>query len=175
MKKTIITALFTVFAVITANAQLLDCEQYEICPRFPGGDKALLDFIKSNICYPKCAKEKGIEGRVIVSFYVETDGGYDKLKTKAITDYNCALAVEEKYLNRFEFYRQLLNSNKKLAAAYITGNANDANILAKWVLETADRTTPWMSQASSGHRPTLSPEDTSTPSAWPVTHIPLLL
>ena len=64
---------------------------------------------------------------------------YEKLPTSHITKYNCALAVEDKYLNRFEFYRLLLNSNKKLAAFYITGNANDADILAKWVLETADR------------------------------------
>jgi len=54
-------------------------------------------------------------------------------------NYNCALAVEEKFLTRFEFYRQLLNSNKKLAAIYITGNASDENLLAKWALETADR------------------------------------
>lgn len=68
---------------------------------------------------------------------------YDKLKTKAISGeafYNCALAVEEKYLNRFEYYRLLLNSNKKLAAFYATGSANNANQMAKWVLETADRT-----------------------------------
>ena len=66
---------------------------------------------------------------------------YDQLKTKAITDnkYNCALAVEEKYLNRFEFYRLLLNSNKKLAAFYVTGDAAAADQMAKWVLETADR------------------------------------
>ena len=66
---------------------------------------------------------------------------YENLKTKAITDdkYNSALAVEEKYLNRFEFYRLLLNSNKKLATFYVTGNAADDNLMAKWVLETADR------------------------------------
>ena len=55
--------------------------------------------------------------------------------------YNCALAVEEKYLNRIEFYRLLLNSNKKLAAYYaststVTVNPDD---MLKWVLETADR------------------------------------
>ena len=72
---------------------------------------------------------------------------YDELKTKKINSYNCALAVEKKYLNRFEFYRLLLNSNKKLAAFYastittdpsttITVNPGD---MAKWVLETADR------------------------------------
>ena len=67
---------------------------------------------------------------------------YDELKTKAISNnkYNSALAVEEKYLNRFEFYRLLLNSNKKLAAFYVTGNVADANLMLKWVLETADRT-----------------------------------
>ena len=67
---------------------------------------------------------------------------YDKLKTKAINNnkYNSALAVEEKFLNRHEFYRLLLNSNKKLAAFYVTGNVADANLMLKWVLETADRT-----------------------------------
>jgi hypothetical protein len=67
---------------------------------------------------------------------------YDELTTKAISDgkYNSALAVEEKYLNRFEFYRLLLNSNKKLAAFYATGNVENADQMAKWVLETADRT-----------------------------------
>ena len=67
---------------------------------------------------------------------------YEQLPTSHITSgkYNCALAVETKYLNRFEFYRLLLNSNKKLATFYVTGNANDANLMAKWVLETADRT-----------------------------------
>ena len=67
---------------------------------------------------------------------------YDELKTKDISNnkYNSALAVEQKYLNRFEFYRQLLNSNKKLAAFYATGNVADGGQMLKWVLETADRT-----------------------------------
>ena len=66
---------------------------------------------------------------------------YEKL-TGGVTDnqYNCALAVEDKYLNRFEYYRLLLNSNKKLAAYYATGSADNGDMMAKWVLETADRT-----------------------------------
>ena len=68
---------------------------------------------------------------------------YDELKTKAITKnkYNCALAVEKKYLNRFEIYRQLLNSNKKLAAYYASTATTTVSPsdMAKWVLETADR------------------------------------
>ena len=66
---------------------------------------------------------------------------YSRLTTAAINKYNCALAVEEKYLNRFEFYRLLLNSNKKLAAFYATGSHDNADQkMMKWVLETADRT-----------------------------------
>ena len=59
-----------------------------------------------------------------------------------ITDnkYNCALAVEEKFLTRFEIFRQLENSNKKLASIYATGSADNADQkMLKWVLETADR------------------------------------
>jgi len=67
---------------------------------------------------------------------------YDELKTKSINSYNCALAIEEKYLNRIEFYRLLLNSNKKLAAYYASTSSTTVNPedMAKWVLETADRT-----------------------------------
>ena len=65
---------------------------------------------------------------------------YDELKGATINKYNCALAVEEKYLTRFEFYRLLLNSNKKLAAFYATGSPDNADKkMAKWVLETADK------------------------------------
>ena len=68
---------------------------------------------------------------------------YDRLKTKAITNnkYNCALAVEERYLIRFEFYRLMLNSNRSLAAYYAStsGNTVSADDMAKWVMETADK------------------------------------
>ena len=66
---------------------------------------------------------------------------YDELKSSPISKYNCALAIEEKNLKRFEFYRLLLNSNKKLAAYYASsaGDSVKADQIAKWVLETADR------------------------------------
>ena len=86
MKQTIITALIAMFAIFTANAQQTNWEQYEICPRFPGGDKAVLEFIKRNMSYPKSAKGKGIEGRVVVSFYVETDGSLTNLSIAKSSD-----------------------------------------------------------------------------------------
>ena len=42
--------------------------------QFPGGDRALMEFIASEVKYPKEAQEKGIEGRVAVRFIVRTDG-----------------------------------------------------------------------------------------------------
>ena len=69
---------------------------------------------------------------------------YDQLPSSHLTkdNYNSVLAVEEKYLNRFEFYRLLLNSNKKLAAIYASTATTTVapGDMAKWVLETADRT-----------------------------------
>ena len=53
--------------------------------------------------------------------------------------YNNALAVEDIYLKRFEMYRLLLNSNKRLAAFYATGDMENTDEMAKWVLETANR------------------------------------
>ena len=68
---------------------------------------------------------------------------YQQLPTSHITDgkYNSALAIYEKYLNRFEFYRLLLNSNKKLAAYYASSSEETVkpSDMMKWVLETADR------------------------------------
>ena len=71
--------------------------------------------------------------------YYLYESNYSKNNKITSDKYNCALAAEERYLVRFEFYRLLLNSNRKLAAYYATGSADNANQMAKWVLETADR------------------------------------
>lgn len=43
-------------------------------PSFPGGQGALMAWIKDNLKYPVVAAENGIEGRVIVQFVVGKDG-----------------------------------------------------------------------------------------------------
>jgi TonB family protein len=43
-------------------------------PQFPGGQKALIDFICKNIKYPSAAKNMGIQGTVYVQFTVERNG-----------------------------------------------------------------------------------------------------
>ena len=43
-------------------------------PEFPGGEAALMQYIKKNLKYPAFAAENGIQGRVTLSFTVEKDG-----------------------------------------------------------------------------------------------------
>jgi periplasmic protein TonB len=43
-------------------------------PMFKDGDVGLLKYIADNTSYPKDAKEKGIQGKVVVRFVVEKDG-----------------------------------------------------------------------------------------------------
>ncbi len=52
----------------------------EKMPAFPGGHERLLDYVTSNIKYPKEAEKKGIEGRVYVSFVVNEDGSVSDVK-----------------------------------------------------------------------------------------------
>jgi len=46
----------------------------EEMPMFPGGEKALLDFLQENLVYPEKAKADSIQGKVIVRFVVNTKG-----------------------------------------------------------------------------------------------------
>ena len=48
--------------------------------------------------------------------------------------YNCALGAEERFLQRFEFYRHLLNGHRELAGWWATGTYSSSEML-KWVFE----------------------------------------
>lgn len=50
----------------------------EEMPEFPGGQKALLEFLNRNIQYPANARESGIQGVVYASFIVEANGKISK-------------------------------------------------------------------------------------------------
>jgi len=51
----------------------------EEMPMFPGGDEALLAYIREHTVYPEVAKENNIQGRVFVKFCVTSKGGVDKV------------------------------------------------------------------------------------------------
>lgn len=46
----------------------------DMMPEFPGGEMKLLEYIAMNVRYPDIARQKGISGRVFVTFVVEPDG-----------------------------------------------------------------------------------------------------
>lgn len=52
----------------------------EEMPKFPGGEKAMTEFLFFNFKYPKLAKENGIQGRVYCSFIVAKDGSIKDVK-----------------------------------------------------------------------------------------------
>ena len=55
-------------------------------PEFPGGEQARLKFFQKNLVYPKAAKEKEIQGKVIISFIVEKDGSITNIKVEKGVD-----------------------------------------------------------------------------------------
>ena len=46
----------------------------EEMPEFPGGPKALMDYLMTNVSYPKTAFDANIQGRVIAQFVVDKEG-----------------------------------------------------------------------------------------------------
>lgn len=58
----------------------------EQMPMYPGGEAALMGYLRDNIKYPTVAAENGVQGRVVVGFVVERDG--------SITDVNILRGVD---------------------------------------------------------------------------------
>ena len=77
-----------VFGFTTASAQKTVVSQknekvfdvVEQMPEYPGGMEALFEFLKNNIKYPEDAQKQKVEGRVIATFVVETDGSISNIE-----------------------------------------------------------------------------------------------
>ena len=74
------------------NAQQVEGQIYTVVeqmPEYPGGTDALLKFIDANIKYPAEAKQKGIEGKVLVQFIIDEKGNVVDLKVLKGIGYGC--------------------------------------------------------------------------------------
>ena len=58
----------------------------EQMPMFPGGDAALMGYLRDNMHYPTVAAENGVQGRVVVGFVVERDGSITDVKVLRSVD-----------------------------------------------------------------------------------------
>ena len=78
----ILLSMMAVLGLMTANAQKTVVsqsnqsvyDQVEQMPEFPGGMPAMIEFLQTNLKYPKDAIKQQVGGRVMVMFVVETDG-----------------------------------------------------------------------------------------------------
>ena len=85
----------------------------------------------------------GASGVNNYNYYRNGDGVTFDDSYSAFSDYYCSLPADEEYLTRFEYYRSILNSNKKLCTWWINGTSGtaptDAEVeaigIAKWVLD----------------------------------------
>jgi protein TonB len=58
-------------------------------PEFPGGEKALFEYLKKNTAYPQYARESGISGTVYVTFVIEKDGSVSNIKVMRGIGFGC--------------------------------------------------------------------------------------
>lgn len=78
-KPTIVTALMLIMIffmnVQEGSAQTEEVlEEVDVMPVPAGGMQGLMTFMGENLKYPEQAREKGVEGVVVVSFVVQKDG-----------------------------------------------------------------------------------------------------
>lgn len=88
MKKLLFMSLMAVCCLTTVSAQKTVVSQknqtvfdvVEQMPEYPGGIAALLEYLMKNVKYPADAEKQKIEGRVIATFIVETDGSISNIE-----------------------------------------------------------------------------------------------
>jgi TonB family protein len=55
-------------------------------PMFPGGDRALMEFLKENVKYPPMAAKRKTQGRVVMTFVVDKTGKVSEIKVAKSVD-----------------------------------------------------------------------------------------
>ncbi len=79
--------------VVEAPAEEEEIHQVvEQMPEFPGGMKALMQYLQENIKYPRISRENGSQGRAFICFVVNTDG--------SIQDVEVAKSSSDIYLDK---------------------------------------------------------------------------
>jgi TonB family protein len=77
----------TIVSKIVVNEQDTVYDFAQKNPEYPGGHKAMVDFIVNHIKYPEVAKKNGVEGTVYVMFVVK--------KTGILADFNIGNKIDE--------------------------------------------------------------------------------
>ena len=63
-----------ILGIVCFSTQLFSKSDSVTKPQFPGGDKALVDFLSTTMKYPEEAQKQKWEGKTLVAFSVNEDG-----------------------------------------------------------------------------------------------------
>lgn len=72
-----------VIAPVQEESQVAEEEHYksvDALPEFPGGHSAFIQWIDTNLKYPINAAKNKIEGKIVVSFIIDAEGGVQDIK-----------------------------------------------------------------------------------------------
>jgi len=75
-----------------AYSEVYEVDYVDIQPQFPGGERGLINFVNKTRVYPYNAYKHRVEGRVLCSFIVGTDG--------RVTDVRVVRGASDESLNR---------------------------------------------------------------------------
>ena len=110
----------------TENSRVYDVTDQ--MPQFPGGQKALLEFLSKKIKYPGLAEKYGVEGRVIMVFIVEKDGSISGIK---------AAGCKIQHFNTTKFNKETESRQVKLkeqfALQFAKEGARVLRMTPKWI------------------------------------------
>ena len=116
-----------------------------------GSDKAPIynGQIITNVSTGDGAKNTGVSNYN----YFRAEASY--VQNRIINTYNCALLAETRFLQRFEFFRHILNGHRELAAWWATGSTANKDQMMKWVMEPSQigSTTPYPILKAPGYYP----------------------
>ncbi len=82
VKKIVLLSLFAILLCGTSTAQnsayeylpVWKVDTLDVSPMFPNGKAGLAEYFRNHLIYPRKAYRKGIEGRVICKFEIDTVG-----------------------------------------------------------------------------------------------------
>lgn len=77
MKRVVVAAAAALFSLAALGAK---------APSYPGGEKAMAEYISANMKYPAAAVDNGIEGEVSLTFTVKADGSIGAIKVERMID-----------------------------------------------------------------------------------------
>ncbi|MBR5687911.1 MAG: TonB-dependent receptor [Prevotella sp.] len=100
---------------------------YDVHPQFPGGQDALLAYLKNYTRYPKIAEHYGVEGQAIMSFIVDTDG---HIKEISANEVKITKIFDARFMALTEYEQKMLK--ERFARSFARSAYRVIKAMPKW-------------------------------------------